>query len=186
MRCAYCAEEIQDAAIVCRFCGAVKGASGWRSPQMAAATSGKRPGRWTMMSSGVLLLFSALLELGSVTSAVPLLGTLQGGAFAAVYHLAFAALFAVMGAPLVWPRPWGLRAFLGGTALYTIDRVVYALDRAGREADLMKSVQGHDEVFQAMPKDLFLMLGPMVALLSMASLWGLAIYAYVKRDYFTM
>ncbi len=35
-RCGLCAEEIQDSAIVCRFCGAERTAQGWARPVTAA------------------------------------------------------------------------------------------------------------------------------------------------------
>ena len=185
MRCMYCAEEIQDAAVLCRYCGAVKEGLSWKSPQIAAAkVTKKRPGRWTMLISGAFLLVSAFFEMISVTNTVPLFGGVQDGAIAAIYHVLFTAVFVTMAVPLIWPKPWGLKAVLGGTALYALDRAAYVLDRSARQADLLKGVQGHDEVFKTIPMDTALMFGPATALVSVASFCGLAVFVYFRRDYF--
>jgi len=50
-------------------------------------------GKFTFQSTGVLFVLSALLELFSISSPVPLFGNVQGGIIAATYHLIYVALF---------------------------------------------------------------------------------------------
>ena len=54
-------------------------------------------GKFTFQSAGILFALSALLELFSINSRIPLFGNVQGGIIAATYHLIYSVLFFFLG-----------------------------------------------------------------------------------------
>ena len=181
MQCTYCAEQIQDQAIVCRFCGAEKVDDAWVRLKPAAESS---KSSFFFRSSGVLFSLSAVFELVSFTSPVALLGALREGPVAWLYHSVFAAIFLAIAIGLWRATWWGYRAVLAGTVFYTADKLLYLLDGATQKAVLSDQFKSHPELQQMIdPSSLE---GPMqlATLAFVLGFWGFALMVHRRRSEF--
>ena len=141
-------------------------------------------GKFTFQSTGVIFVLSALLELFSINSQVPLFGNVQGGIIAAAYHLIYVVLFFSLGFGLFKARPWGYKLVFAATGLYTLDRMVFVLDRKALET-YMAALLDKYGVTVGIPETGFILKVMMLAtVLTVACWWGFAGYTYLRRQYF--
>lgn len=148
---------------------------------MTAATKGK----WTFRTAAVLFVISALTELVPPTAPVPLFGSMHDGPAALFYHLFYTGLYVGLGIGLWQAKPWGYTLVLFTTGIYTLDRLQLLLSRKAVLADLLSKPGLLGEVLAAVDSHLLLTVFTAATMLVLLCWWGFAVYAYLRRDYFS-
>ena len=142
-------------------------------------------GKLTFQTAGVLFALSALFELFSITSSVPLFGNIQGGMIAATYHLIYVVLFFLLGFGLYKARSWAYKLVFVVTGLYTLDRLAYVLDRKALESYLVALLGKYGVTIGIAETGFILKVILFATALIVACWWGFAGYTYLRREYFT-
>jgi hypothetical protein len=175
MRCPYCAEDIQDAAQLCRFCGARRVGQEWSAP---ARPAGIRKNNFTIASTGWLLLLSGAFSLFDLGAPLPFFSG-AGTGTAYLYNGSFAVLLCAMGFALAQRRPWALPVTLATSLPYTIDKLGVVLQRPDDRAAL-GDLDGSLRELAPLAHEL----SRSVALLFLLGWWSFVLYLGWKRDYF--
>ncbi len=151
---------------------------------MAEPTSKK--GVFTFRTTAVLFILSAVFEIFSVTSEVPLFGAIRTGLSANIYHIAYILLFAALGIGLWEAKKWGYSLVFITTALYTVDKLQFVLSRQTVETFIAAQMGGYQSELQAQGIDTSLIMEAIVLMNIVVVLcwWAFAWYTYIRRDYF--
>jgi len=181
MKCTYCAEEIKDDAIICRYCGATKEGGHWNRNSHTPNTVKKPTGYATIRIAGALIFISAFFELTSIVSEVPLFGAMRTGLVAACYHLMFAGLFSSTGFGLWHAKSWTPRMVLVTTVIYSIDQLRYLFDINARRAELGPLLS---QVGAIVEEELIMQGMNLSISFAIISWWGFTAYIYFRGTYF--
>ena len=141
-------------------------------------------GKFTFQTAGILFVLSALFELFSINSSVPLLGNVRGGVVAATYHLIYVVLFFWLGFGLFRARSWAYKLVFVTTGLYTLDRLIYVLDRTALEIYLVTLLGKYGVTIGIPETGVILKVILLATVLILVCWWGFAGYTYLRRDYF--
>jgi hypothetical protein len=141
-------------------------------------------GKFTFQTAGILFVLSALFELFSINSRVPLFGNVQGGMIAATYHLIYVVLFFSLGFGLFRARSWAYKLVFVTTGLYTLDRLIYVLDRKALQIYILRLLGKYGIIIGIPETGVILKVILLATVLVLVCWWGFAGYTYLRREYF--
>jgi hypothetical protein len=146
----------------------------------------KKKGQFTFRTAAVFFILSALFEMLSFPSQPLLFGAARGGVVAAVYHLAYLALFVALGIGLWSGQGWGYPLVFVATAVYTLDRLQMLFSWQALESFIVSQLGGYESALQARGVDAALLVQAvmLISIVVILCWWGFAAYTYLRRDYF--
>lgn len=141
-------------------------------------------GKFTFQSTAVLFLLSALFEITSVNSSVPLFGAIRSGLFAESYHLVYFVIFLTLGIGLWKRKYWGYIAVFVATLIYTADKVTFLLNQPFIEKMISAQLAGYETLLPPLDKGFILQILTLTFSLVVICWWAFALYTYKHRKYF--
>lgn len=148
-----------------------------------SASAARKKGHFTIRTAAALFLVSAVLELVSIRSPVPVIGAVLNGVPVMGYHLVYATVFGVIGYGLWRAEPWAPKAVVAGGILYSADRLMLALDPGSMSTYLQQQLGGALPA-GAVEMHQVLRLTVLAYVLFVIGWWGFAGYLYLRRAYF--
>jgi hypothetical protein len=153
----------------------------WKGLKAMASTI---KGRTTIRSAAVLFLVSAVFELMDYNSVVALFGAVRAGAAALMYHFVITAFYILSGIGLWTAKPWGYRAFMATTAIYTLDKVQLMLFPQALYDYILQQLTVTRELAGMIPKEQLLQYFIIAYVVLLLCWWGFALYIRMRRGYF--
>ncbi|WP_372524052.1 DUF2127 domain-containing protein [Sulfuricaulis sp.] len=146
----------------------------------------RKKGHFTFRTTAVLLIASVVFELISITAEEPLFGEIRSGLSVGIYHIGYAVLFAALGVGLWRARKWGYGLVFVTTAVYTLDKLQFILNRQLMDNLIRQQLSGYESTLQAQGIDNALIMQAIVltSIVIVLCWWGFALYTYWRRDYF--
>jgi hypothetical protein len=141
-------------------------------------------GRFTFRFAAACFGVSAAFELLNLRDEAVLFGHILAGAPAAIYHIAYAALFAWLMVGLWNASRSGYYTLVATSIIYTVDRLQLLFAGDTLAAMLRQQAAQHPEMLQIISVEDLLGVLTVTVLAILLCWWGFVGYAYYRRDYF--